>query len=111
MKNDGFQIKSSSENTNKTAIYIPNDEACVYILGHKIDGFESFEEFLKYLNRFMEIEEENVILKENWNNLKEYLKNYKKEKENGLRKDENRRYCVALSIDDILEKIDEFERN
>lgn len=55
----------------KELIRISHEEQCLYILGRKIDGFESLEEFLKYLDRFMELEEENVMLKKK---LEEYEK-------------------------------------
>ena len=42
-----------------------------------------------------------------WESLRQYLKDYKEEKSYDYETDT--RYCVALSIDDLLEKMDEIE--
>ena len=41
----------------KMLIYIPKDENYIEILGHRIDGFESFEAFCEHLNKYAELEE------------------------------------------------------
>lgn len=41
-----------------------------------------------------------------WNELKAFLMKYRREKSRG---DKDERYCVALSIDDILKKMKEIE--
>ena len=40
-----------TSNENRTLIFIPNNANYIEILGHKIDGFESFEAFCEYLNK------------------------------------------------------------
>jgi len=47
-------------------IDIPADGNCIYILGYKIDGFESFEQFLEYLNNYQKLEKR-------CNRLKDYI--------------------------------------
>ena len=43
--------------TNRTLIEIPKDGNYIEILGHRIDGFESFEAFCEYLNKCAVLEE------------------------------------------------------
>ena len=38
-------------------IHIPANAEYIEILGHRIDGYESFEAFLEHLNRYAELEE------------------------------------------------------
>lgn len=46
-----------------TLIFVPNDGSYVEILGHRIDGFENFEDFCEYLKKCAKLEEENKRLK------------------------------------------------
>jgi hypothetical protein len=46
----------------KTLIHIPKDGNCIEILGHKIDGYASFEAFLRQLEKYAHVEEENQKL-------------------------------------------------
>lgn len=50
-------------------------------------------------------------LENNWEELKRWLKDYEavKIKTNGLDKVEYRRYCIAISVEDILNKMDEIK--
>ena len=43
--------------TDRTLIEIPKDGNYIEILGHRIDGFESFEAFCEYLNKCAVLEE------------------------------------------------------
>lgn len=43
--------------TDKFLIFAPNDENYIEILGHRIDGFESFEAFCEHLKKYAELEE------------------------------------------------------
>lgn len=45
----------SNKDTN--LIFVPKDANYIEILGHRIDGFDSFEDFCEYLNRYAELEE------------------------------------------------------
>ena len=90
-------------------IYIPADENYVRILGHKIDGFESLEHFVSYLEQCDRYEVENKKLKRMWGSLRGFLMEYYKEKSNEDEIVDHGRYCVALSIYDILSKMDEIE--
>lgn len=41
---------------NDTIIYIPADGNYIEILGHRIDGFESFEAFCEHLHKYSKLE-------------------------------------------------------
>ena len=45
------------DNENKNLIYIPKNANYIEILGHRIDGFDSFEAFCEHLNKYVELEE------------------------------------------------------
>ena len=45
------------ENENKNLIWVPKDANYIEILGHRIDGFDSFEDFCEHLNKYAELEE------------------------------------------------------
>ena len=50
--------------------------------------------------------------KEKWNYLKQWLKDYKDKKEKSFEKigmQQPERYCIAVSIDDLLSKMNEIE--
>ena len=47
----------------RTLISIPKDGQYIEILGHKIDGFESFEAFCEHLNKYAKLEAENERLR------------------------------------------------
>ena len=63
IKKGGVHLGKSIDDTSKALIEWKPGTDGIYILGRKIDGFESLEDFLKYLDRFMELEEENAMLK------------------------------------------------
>lgn len=42
---------------DRVLIFVPNDGNYVEILGHRIDGFDSFESFCDHLKKFAEMEE------------------------------------------------------
>lgn len=42
----------------KYLMYIPHDKSYIEILGHRIDGFDSFESFYEYLKKFDSMERE-----------------------------------------------------
>lgn len=91
---------------------IPPDGQYIEILGHKItEHAGSFKEFFDHLKKCESLEHK-------WNELKRYFIDYRNEKmrENcGAVVDQEAfnevygRYCIALSIDDILKKMDEIE--
>ena len=110
IKDDGFVVhKQPKFEEGREIIYIPADENYVRILGHKIEGFESFEHFVSYLEQCDRYEKENEKLKKMWNSLRAYFMNYYKEKAQEDEICDHGRYCVALSIYDILSKMDEIE--
>ena len=47
----------TDNNECRILINIPADENYIEILGHRIDGFESFEAFLEHLKKYAELEE------------------------------------------------------
>lgn len=98
-KDEGIQIGMPIEG-DKVLIEVSQVEQCLYILGHKIDGFKTLEEFLKYLNRFIELEEENKKLKDGWDKLREWLK------ENF---EQYQGYDDSLNNEDVLKKMEEID--
>ena len=46
-----------TDNESRTLIFIPKDANYIEILGHKIDGFDSFEAFCEHLKKYAELEE------------------------------------------------------
>lgn len=56
------QIVNKDE--SKILMEFPADGSYVEILGHRIDGFESFEAFMEYLKKLAALDEENIQLKE-----------------------------------------------
>ena len=42
---------------NTNLIYIPKNANYIEILGHRIDGFDSFEAFCEHLKKYTELEE------------------------------------------------------
>lgn len=42
---------------DRMLIYIPKDGEYIEILGHRIDGFDSFQAFCEYLKKFAEMED------------------------------------------------------
>ena len=46
-----------TDNDNKNLIWIPKEGNYIEILGHRIDGFDSFEAFCEYLKKYAELEE------------------------------------------------------
>lgn len=51
-------------NEEELIIYIPNGENYIEILGHRIDGYNGFEEFLDELYRLKVMEKEYEKIKE-----------------------------------------------
>lgn len=51
------EFERLNEMTEKMLINIPNEGNYIEILGHKIDGFDSFESFCEYLKKYAELEE------------------------------------------------------
>ena len=64
---------------NKNLIFIPKDGNYIEILGHRIDGFDSFEAFCEHLNKYAELEE--IV-----NNQKAEISQLKKSNRNWRRK-------------------------
>lgn len=94
----------SDVKTTRELIHIPNDAEYVEILGHKLYGdFGSFEKFCDYLRKC-------EALEDRWKEFRKYITDYKEEKCQKMGDyAEYGRYCVALSIDDILKKMEEIE--
>ena len=98
---------------NRILIEIPPEGSYVEILGHRLDGdFGNFEGFLEYLNGLERTQS-------NWESLKSYLGEYKERKihetygviiDQKISRESYGRHCIALSIDDILKKMDEIEK-
>lgn len=59
---------------DKFLIFIPNDENYIEILGHRIDGFESFKAFCEHLKKYAELEETVKTQKAELERLKAELK-------------------------------------
>lgn len=70
MDRDGIEFGKIVEPGERILIDIPAEGNYIEIMGHKIDGFESFEAFKKYLGKMAEIEYENKVLKDNWDKLR-----------------------------------------
>lgn len=89
----------------RALIDIPKDASYIEILGHKLYGdFGSFEKFCDYLKKCDAMEER-------WEEFRKYLIDYKEEKCQKMGDyAPYGRYCVALSIDDILMKMEEIEK-
>lgn len=83
----------------------------IEIMGHRIDGYEDVQEFLKDLEECKEAQHR-------WNELKVFLMKYRREKtpqytiggDGNVRSTDVQRYCVAMSITDILTKMEELEK-
>ena len=60
-------------------IFIPNNANYIEILGHKIDGFESFEAFCEHLKKYAELEETVNRLQEKNSNLTSDLTSLQKD--------------------------------
>ena len=45
------------EDKERMLVYIPKGKNYIEILGHRIDGFDSFEKFCEHLNKYAELEE------------------------------------------------------
>lgn len=92
-------------------VFIPYDETYIEIMGHRIDGYKDLQEFLKDLEECKEAQHR-------WNELKVYLMKYRREKtpqytigsDGNVRSTDESRYCVAMSITDILAKMEELEK-
>lgn len=61
---------------DKFLIFAPNDENYIEILGHRIDGFESFEAFCEHLKKYVELEETVKIQKAEIERLEDLNKCY-----------------------------------
>ena len=106
-REDGHPVDKPS---GPVLIEIPADGNYIEILGHKINGFESFEEFMKYLDGVARTEIENKKLKDNWDNLRRYLADYRYEHSKDYPcEGADGRYCVAISCTDLLKKMNEIE--
>lgn len=107
---NGFCIESEKVNSGPL-MFIPGDENYIEILGHRIEGYADLEEFKKYL-------EECGEAQHRWNELKVFLMKYRREKtpqytiggDGNARSTDVQRYCVAMSITDILAKMEELEK-
>lgn len=66
-----FDLRPKDE--ERVVIEVSKDGNWVEILGHRIDGFDSFEAFLDYLKGIVAIEEENVALRAQKGALTAYL--------------------------------------
>lgn len=107
---NGFEISKSNE--PKVIIEVPEDGKYIDILGYRLEkNVGSFEGFLEYLNGLERTQS-------NWESLKSYLGEYKERKiretygviiDQKISRESYGRHCIALSIDDILEKMDEIE--
>ena len=55
---------------------------------------------------------DEITYEDRWNMLKQWLVNYKIEKSNDGRyhRDVSGRYCIAISVDDIFDKMTEMEQ-
>lgn len=60
----------------RTLIDIPADGNYIEILGHRIDGFESFEAFLEHLKKYAELEETVKVQKVEIKRLNGVIKNF-----------------------------------
>ena len=92
--------KLKKEDVMKPLIDIPADRTYFKILDYESRGHGDLEEFLKDLKECKDAQHR-------WNELKCYLMRYRREKSRGEGTDE--RYCVAMSITDILNKMEELE--
>ena len=95
-------IEELCEDKEKILIDIPADGNYIEIMGHRIDGYGGFDEFIDDLNECKDAQHR-------WNMLKVFLMKYRREK-SGSDTDVDGRYCVAMSITDILNKMEELEK-
>lgn len=63
------------EEDEKPIIFIPRDGNYIEILGHKIDGYSSFESFLEELKELKDVREKNKELEKENKQLKKYWGN------------------------------------
>lgn len=68
------QIVNKDE--NKILMEIPADGSYIDILGHRLDGFDSFESFVEYLKKVAAIEKENEQLKKEIREMKNEKANF-----------------------------------
>ena len=66
-----FHLRPQDE--DRVIFEVSRDGNWIEILGHRIDGFNSFEGFIEYLKHIVEVEEENKLLKADRACLIEYL--------------------------------------
>ena len=66
-----------NNNKNTHLIYIPKEANYIEILGHRIDGFDSFEAFCEHLKKYAELEEMVGSLQEENESLQRQLHNVK----------------------------------
>ena len=94
------------EDVMKPLIDIPADRTYFKILDYEIRGHGDLEEFLNDLKECKDAQHR-------WNELKVFLMKYRREKSQGISGFDGyeNRYCVALSIDDILAKMKEIEES
>ena len=103
--------KLKEEDCMKELIFIPNDHTYFKILDYEIRGHGDLEEFLNDLKECKDAQHR-------WNELKVFLMKYRREKtpqytiggDGNVRSTDVQRYCVAMSITDILTKMEELEK-
>lgn len=99
------------EDVMKPLMDIPADRTYFKILDYEIRGHGDLEEFLKDLNECKDAQHR-------WNELKVFLMKYRREKtpqytiggDGNVRSTDVQRYCVAMSITDVLAKMEELEK-
>lgn len=70
-----------ASNNGRLLIYIPNDGNYIEILGHRIDGFDSFEAFVEHIEKYAVLEETVKNQKAEIKKLNGVIKNFKATKE------------------------------
>ena len=85
--------------------YIDEDLVYQEFKNHTLEKPNDFEKFC--IQHCEDISEALKIVN-NWNNLKQWLKEYRLNKTGS---DKDGRYCVAISITDLLNKMEELENN
>ena len=98
----GIDNVTLKRGTDEPLIYIPIDKSYVEIFGHRVEtgeNFNSFGEFVNWLQHIKEVEEENVQLKKQMSEWREYL--YQKYEEAKL----DAQYIDGTRIPNVQERV------
>lgn len=82
---------------DKFLIFVPNEGNYIEILGHRIDGFESFEAFCEHLKKYAELEETVKSQKAVIDRQKDHIELLEIEKQT-LKEDSDKAKATAVGV-------------